>query len=138
MLTMPLSFDALDWLAQFKAAGFSERQAKVQIAVIEKAVAVVVEATEKKISDNRLLDEKTRQELATKGDLEIESTKIRAEIDKLRAETDVKLAQIEAKIERIKADLELKIEKLRNSLVMWLVGGFITQTALLLTVLQWR
>ncbi|GHV22650.1 hypothetical protein AGMMS49959_13820 [Planctomycetales bacterium] len=127
MLTMPLSFDALDWLARFKAAGFTEAQAKVQIKVIEKTVEFAVETTKQEIADNRLLDEKTRQELATKGDIAL-----------LRAETDVKLAQIEAKMERIKADLEIKIEKLRNSLVMWLVGGFVTQTALLLTVLQWR
>ncbi|GHS90999.1 hypothetical protein FACS1894139_04780 [Planctomycetales bacterium] len=116
MLTMPLSFDALDWLARFKAAGFSEQQAKVQIEVIEKAVEIAVEATEKKIADNRLLDEKTRQELATKGDIH----------------------DLEIKLVQIKADLELKIEKLRNSSIMWLVGGFVTQTALLLTVLQWR
>ncbi|GHV22653.1 hypothetical protein AGMMS49959_13830 [Planctomycetales bacterium] len=101
MLTMPLSFDALDWLARFKAAGFTEAQAKVQIEVVEKAVAVAVEATENKIADNRLLDEKTRRELANKGDLEIESTKIRAEIDKLRAETDVKLSQIKADLTKM-------------------------------------
>ncbi|MDR0867396.1 MAG: hypothetical protein LBP75_02840 [Planctomycetota bacterium] len=101
MLTMPLSFDALDWLARFKAAGFSEQQAKVQIEVIEKTVEIAVETAEKKIADHNLLDEKTRQELSTKGDIHDLDLKIM----QLRADVDVKLAQIEAKVERVKADL---------------------------------
>ncbi|GHV22655.1 hypothetical protein AGMMS49959_13840 [Planctomycetales bacterium] len=94
MLTMPLSFDALDWLARFKAAGFSEQQAKVQIEVIEKAVEIAVETTEKKIADHRLLDEKTRQELATKGDIHDLEIKLRADTKDDIRDLEVKLTKM--------------------------------------------
>lgn len=76
---------------------------RLEKALGEEAAAVIVHAFEK-------ADDKWRQELATKADLEL-----------------VKQA--------LESKLEIGLAKTKNDILRWMVGGFLAQTALLVAVL---
>ena len=87
---------------------------KLEKALGEEAASVLAHIFEK-------ADEKSRQELATKADLQ----DVRVEMQAMRNDL----------IERIGA-VRVEMQSMKNELTKWIVGGFIAQTALLVAVLS--
>jgi len=79
---------------------------KLEKALGEEAAAVLVHVFEK-------TDEKWRQELATKADLQ----EVRNDL-----------------IERI-SNVRVEMQAIKNELLKWMIGGFLTQTALIVAIL---
>ena len=105
MSTITMPFDGFDFFEKFKAAGFTEAQARVQVEVLrlqtEAQAATVQKALDK-------YDEANRKDLATKGDVQdvrLEIEKVRAEIEKVRAELKIDIEKVRGEIEKGKHDL---------------------------------
>lgn len=92
-----ITFDTLGYFEKLKDAGFTEKQAKVQVEAMQGVV--------------RNYDEASRRELATKGDLQDVRTELKGDIQDVRLE-----------IEKVRAELKTDIEKIRYDLLKWQLG----------------
>jgi NTP pyrophosphatase (non-canonical NTP hydrolase) len=92
---------------------------KLEKALGEEAAAVIAHIFER-------ADEKQRQELATKADLQ-----------SLRGELLERMAHMATKAElaAIKSELQAELAQVKHDILRWMVGGFLAQTALLVAVM---
>jgi hypothetical protein len=104
---------------------------KLEKALGEEATSVIAHVLER-------ADGAIRQELATKTDLQgvrvemqVMRTELKDEIAAVRVELKDEIAAAGHKIDAV----DRKIDAVKHDLLRWLVGGFITQTALLLAVM---
>lgn len=76
-------FDTLDYFEKLKEAGVPEKQAKVQADAMRCQNEAQISAYNNLVKE---LDEKTKHELATKGDVRESELRLQKEIEKVRAE----------------------------------------------------
>ncbi|GHV22260.1 hypothetical protein AGMMS49959_12770 [Planctomycetales bacterium] len=136
MSATAFNFDNWGLFDLLTGAGVPEKQARAQVEAIRKTVVETVAAVreevkvevsaqvaevkaevKKEVADHRLLDEKTRQELATKGDV----GDLKIECAKIRADAEVKLAQLSAQ-------LSTKIEQIKSETVKTVVSPVVGST----------
>jgi hypothetical protein len=96
------TFDTLGYFEKLKAAGVPEAQAKVQVEVMQDVI--------------KGYDAASRQELATKGDIQ----DVRNEIQDVRNEIQ---------------DVRNEIQNTKHEILKWVIGVAIGQAALIIAVM---
>lgn len=107
-----ITFDTLEYAKKLENAGFTREQAEVQADALKKFALE--------------MDEKTRQELATKGDVRECELRLLKEIEKVRKE-----------IEEVRAELKTDIQKVKYDLLVWQIGGFIALAGIMAKGFGW-
>lgn len=102
--------DTHELIKELKQVGFDERQAEMQVHVVQLIC---------NITEGRLRDETDRRELASLADIKQIDADLKFEIRQL----DFKLS---IDMEKVRGE----IEKAKNNMLIWMFGMFITQTGI--------
>ena len=113
-----ITFDSLDYFERLKDAGVPEAQAKVQADVMRQQEEERRQQTEAQRAALQAaldkLDETTRKELATKGDVRESELRLQKEIEQVRGEIKERELRLQKEIEQVKCgikDAELRLLK---------------------------
>lgn len=106
------TFDALGYFEKLKAAGVPEAQARVQADAFR--------------AYSTMQDEKSKQELATKGDIREMELKLQKEIEKVRAE-----------VKETEARLLTELVKVKYDMLKWQLGIGLALTAIMAKGFNW-
>ena len=101
-----VAFDTLGYFEKLKDAGFTEKQARVQVEAMQGVV--------------RSYDEASRKELATKGDIQ----DVRNEIQDVRNELKQDIQ-----------DVRTELANTKHEILKWMMTMMVAQTALIMAVL---
>ena len=130
MTALTATFDSLSYVRKLEESGFPRQQAEVQAEALRQQTDAQAEALRQQVEIIRQqaeeqraalrqelqrevqrelerYDETSRQELATKGDVQ----EVRLEVEKVRTE-----------VEKVRAELKTDIEKVRYDLLRWQLG----------------
>lgn len=139
-MTEAIAFDTHRFIKNLTASGFTEKQAEAlaneQVQLLNSNLATKADTLAIKADIEKL-----------KGDLALKIEKLKVDIEKLRGALELRIenvkSDLELKIENVKSDLELKIEnvrvdieKVKSSLLKWMVMAMIAQGGLIVALLK--
>ena len=112
-----LTFDSLDYFEKLKAAGFTEKQAKVQADVMRQQTEAQRVALQTALDK---YDETSRKELATRGDVQDVRNELKEDIQDVRNEIQ---------------DVRNELKDTKHEILKWMIATMVAQTALIVAVM---
>ena len=148
MTALTATFDSLSYVRKLEESGFTRQQAEVQAEALRQQTDAQAEALRQQVEIIRQqaeeqraalrqelqrevqrelerYDETSRQELATKGDVQdvrLEVEKVRTEVEKVRAELKTDIEKVRAELKTDIAQVQANVEKVRYDLLRWQLG----------------